>query len=128
LANTLKSIAISRNWWDPDFKTNEDTATDIDSLNVYSTVKHLKFISLSVTKMTLEYIIHAFPNLNVLIASFLVLQRFHNTIPNHLWVQFLTFIYETKSKILVGDLGITDISGVLTDFFKTRKSNTHTYT
>jgi hypothetical protein len=114
--------------WHPNIDTNEDVVADVRSLTGCPTIKHLHITKLPVTKKILEFIIHAFPRLGILtIYQSISVQHPHNTIPNNLWVQFLTFLQNIKGGISVGDLYIADISGVLSDYFNTTKSSAHLY-
>jgi hypothetical protein len=106
--------------WRLNINTYEDIAADVHSLIRCPTIQHLH-LSLPLTKKALEFIIHAFPNLDVLIASFHVLGHSTNTIPNSLWVNFLDFLQNTKRIVAVERIFIDDIPGVLTDYFNRRK-------
>jgi hypothetical protein len=112
--------------WCFNINTYEDIAADVHSLIRCPTIQHLH-LSLPLTKKALEFIIHAFPNLDVLIASFHVLGHSTNTIPNSLWVNFLAFLQNTKRIVAVEPMFIDDIPGVIAGYFHTRKLNARLY-
>jgi hypothetical protein len=111
-------------FWDPRVYPNEDMISDIHCMTAYPTVKHLSLSHVHITKQMLEYIIHEFPNLDILtIFQPIILQSFYNTIPNSLWLQFLAFLQNIKKKVSIERLYFTDIPDVIADYFNTRKSN-----
>jgi hypothetical protein len=119
--NNLERLEL---FWDSMVYPNEDMIPGGCFKATYPNIKYLGFWYIPVMKEMLEYIIYAFPNLDVLMMSLpIVTQRSDDTIPNNLWIQFLTFLHSIKGDIFIGSLCIADIPGVLTGYFNTRKTN-----
>jgi hypothetical protein len=98
---------------------------DVHSLDICPTIKYLHLHGIYVTKKLLEYIMHAFPNLNSFhIRHYRDSRHSDDTIPNFLWLQFFTFIRNMKKNSYAW-VGIADIPGVLADYFSMKRSDAH---
>jgi hypothetical protein len=103
----------------------ENMFPDVHSLDICPTIKYLHLHDTCVTKKLLEYIMHAFPNLdNFFIRHYRDHGHNDDTIPNSLWLQFFTFIRNMKKDPCVW-VGIADIPGVLADYFSMKRSDAH---
>jgi hypothetical protein len=115
-------------YWDSNINTDDSMIEDVRSLTGCPTVKRLCIFGLSITKKILEFVIHAFPNLNTLTLNISkTRQNTNNMASNNLWVQFLAFLHNIKGKIAIKNLYIADIPGVLIGYCNTRKTNINLY-
>jgi hypothetical protein len=123
--NNLEKMEL---FWRLRIDTNKNMAPEVHSIATYPTVKHLHLTHIHITKQMLEYFIHEFPNLNVLIIDQpTVSTGTYNIIPSSLWVQFLVFLQNTTRKVLIKQLYIVDILDTIIDYLNMSKPNVHLY-
>jgi hypothetical protein len=105
--------------------TIDDKLPDVHPLVICPTIKYLRLNDVHVTKKMLEYIMHTFPNLDNFFIGIDPDNRCRDdTIPNILWLQFLIFVRNMKGNTDVS-VNITDIPGVLVDYFYLKRSDAH---
>jgi hypothetical protein len=95
-----------------------DIDSDVQSIIPCPTVQCLDLGGLPLTKNILQYIMHAFPNIN----SFHInpVSVFISSVDSYnLWMQFLVYLSKVKNFIEVVKLFIDDLPAFLTEYFNT---------
>jgi hypothetical protein len=102
----------------------ENVTLDVDSITPCPTVKDLLIVRAPLTNNLLEYIMHAFPNINRLSLFRSGSNGFATEISNDVWVRFLLYLNaRSAGEISAHRLFISDIPSVLASYFNTIESN-----
>jgi hypothetical protein len=100
----------------------DDIDLNVQSIIPSPTVQRLDIGRADLTKNILQYIMHAFPNINSFsIDPVSVFIRSGDSI--NLWVQFLVYLNGVKNFIAVKNLVIDDLPNVLTEYYNTVNFN-----